>query len=243
MFISNNVYVILIICFVVIASGIIIVYNTHMLIRDVDEFTNCNTGICSTHKANVAKCTKPHGDASYLNKFHNFNDIKEKHPLKLYGCTKTPFSDKLLEKLEQICYVSYQDFYSVSIYNVYEKIVDDVNKTKIRLSDEIIADPIYAIVYQYDNCLDEDDQNKFTKIIMVYPMYKLGNVGNVSDTTDSNLVKVHASDQQKQQDAVRKYVDINIKTTTKGCNGIVYLLNKNHKMFYDILKKTENTLL
>jgi hypothetical protein len=238
MFVSNNVYIILVICLVVLISGIIIVYNTHMLVKDVDEFSNCTSGMCHIRHTQGEKCTKPSGESSHLNKFHNFNDIKEKHPLKLYGCIKAPFSEDLLTKLEDVCYVSYQDFHSVSIYNVYEKIVDDVNKTKIRLNDELVLDPVYAIVYQDDDCLvegtDEDDQYKFTKIIMVYPMYRLNDV---------SIDKVNKSDQQIQQDAIQKYVDKNVKNTTKGCNRIVYLLNKNHKMFYDILKKTENTIL
>lgn len=245
---SKNIYVMLVICFVVIASFIIIVYNTHMLMKDVDEFTNCNTGICNFRQ--VVKCQPKavEGESRHLNKFHNFNDIKEKHPLKLYGCVKVPFSDDLLAKLEQICYISYQDFHSVSINNVYEMIADDVNKMKIRLKDELVLDPVYAIIYQDDDCMDQDDQHKFTKIIMVYPMYQRheGSEGSEGypdgvDTGVCRIEKVRKSDEQNKQDAVRKYFNRGNKTT--GCKGIVYQLNKNHKMFYDVLKKTENIML
>jgi hypothetical protein len=235
MYISGNIYVVIVICTIVIMSAIIIVYNTHMLMRDVDEFTNCNAGYCSisrqSEKQPATASVLPEGN--HLGKFHDFTDIKEKHPLKLYGCINVPFSDELVTKLEHYCYISHQEFYSASIYNIYDKIAEDVHRTKGRVKTELVLDPIYAIIYQDDNCFADDEQQKLTKIIVIYPMYELG---------DNGAFKENKTGVKHCHSFFDKYVDKALSNLQK-CQGTVYLLNRNHKLFYDVIKKRENVIL
>jgi len=234
MFISDNIYIVIVICVVVFLSAVIIIYNTRMLVIDVQEFTNCTSGMClKTGKAvppAPGALTSPEPENSYLYKFHDFHDIKEKHPLKLYGCIKVPCSQDLLEEVAKICYVSYQEFYSGSLYNVYEKIADDVNRTKMKVQEELVHDPIYAIIYQEEDC--GDDERKFTKIIMMYPMYK-----SVESELASEQIQLSKNSLTKCSNFLNKYVD-----KTK-CKGTVYVLNKHHNLFNDVIQKREKAIL
>ena len=230
MFISDNIYIVIVICVVVFSSVMIILYNTNMLIKDVQEFTNCNSGLCLKAKSAKTAPVSPEPDNTYLSKFHDFQDIKEKHPLKLYGCIKVPFSQDLLSEVAKVCYTSYHEFYSGSLYNIYEKIADDVNRTKLRIKEELVQDPIYAIIYQDDDCSDDD--RKFTQIILMYPMYKC---------VESDLASEHI---EKSPNSLKNFYKLLNKYVDKtNCKGTIYVLNKHHKLFYDVIQKKEIALL
>ena len=157
--ISKNIYLILAICVIIVISIIIIANNTYMLLNNIEEFTNNNIdiNICKNSKCNKVK------SYNEIDKLQNLQT--KKYPLELCGCISLPFSYDLLEQLNTICYTSYQEFYSLSIENIYQKIIEDLNKTYISSGAEL-NDPIYTIIYQEEAC---DTVELFTQMLIIYP--------------------------------------------------------------------------
>ena len=150
------------------------------------------------------------------NKYYNFRDVKEQTPLAFVGCLVKEFSDNILSTLNEICYTTYQEFYTVadgSKYKIYEKILEDLRKT--RGTDELLLDPIYVIVYQDG---DDTEYEKLTKLLIIYPKYP--------------------KDCSNQERALQKFFNqyLHLSKHPK-CTATAYKLNKNHKMFYDIIQK------
>ena len=200
-------------------SALIIAYNTHQLMRNMEEFTDynkCCSVACVSDVKKTADCQYPQGCSDHFSKFHDFRDIKEKHPLKLYGGITKDMPDLLCELNG---YLSYQEFHSVSLNNIYEKIADDVAKLKARTKEIIVADPVFAIIYQEDACFMSDDDSRLTKLLMVYPRY--------------------GQDAKRNKDGIKKikqYFAKNVTKNVKDAKCTVYLLNRNHKLFYNMLR-------
>lgn len=209
-------------------SSIIIVYNTHALVRDMrdmEHFTNYHT--CS-NKIKKQKCTfsKPI-EHSYVSKFHDFKHIKEKNPLQFYGCLNMPYSEQLLSKLSKICYTTYQEFNATSTFMLYEKIANDVYRIKTSISCELVDAPIFCIIYQQDDCLDKD--TKKMHVLLMYPKYSVSHSGAI---LKNNNTDIHNS--------LVSFLNQYITNDTASCNsnGILCTLNKNHKLFSNLMQKT-----
>lgn len=210
---SKNKYIIPIVCLIVIISLVIIVYNTHMLMKNAEEFTEYNT----TKQRHTIRCLpKKNKDIKEFskNKYHDFKVVKETNVLTLLGCITEEFSQELLSKLSDICYTTCQEFSSTSKNKIYEKILDDLRKTKG--SDELLIDPVYTIIFEYDT-LGEDNE-KFNRMIMMYPHYP----------------KVCDKQHKQLQNFLNHYL---YSVKHQDCSATVYQLNKDHKMFYDLLQK------
>lgn len=191
-----------------------------MLIQNVEEFTeynNCcdNDVTMSREIRNTIRCLHKKDLKEYsTNKYYNFRDVKERNPLKLLGCIREQYSDDLLFKLSDICYTTYHEFDTVSDtskYKIYEKIVDDLKKTKG--SDELLLDPVYVILYE-----DGNGYETFVRLIIIYPKYP----------------KKCENQQPRLQDFFSKYI---FSVKHPDCAATVYQVNKDHKMFYDLIQK------
>jgi hypothetical protein len=219
-----NIYVTISVVFIVLMSIVIIIYNTIGLMQEMkgmEYFKNYTT--CKTKK----KCNieKPMGH-SYSSKFHDFKHTKEKHPLHLYGFITESYSDEFLYKLQDICYTTYQEFNATSTFVIYEKIADDISKTKTKISCELINDPIYTIIFQDDDCLDAE--TKFVRLLVIYPKYKSSESGMIYANTTTDRLSLF----------FRTYVKN--KNTSRGT---ICTLNKNHKMYYNLIQKNSNMIL
>ena len=220
-----NIYVTISVVFIVLMSIVIIIYNTIGLMQEMkgmEYFKNYTT--CKTKK----KCNieKPMGH-SYSSKFHDFKHTKEKHPLHLYGFITESYSDEFLYKLQDICYTTYQEFNATSTFVIYEKIADDISKTKARISCELINDPIYTILFQDDDCLDTE--TKFVRLLVIYPKYKSSESGLIYPDTTSDRLSLF----------LKTYVK---NKNTSNSKGTICTLNKNHKMYYNLIQKNSNMI-
>lgn len=211
-----------------------------MLMKNMEEFTQCNGAYCDIADRTCEKPVKPIGNnVAKTSKYYNFKDNSDKHPLQLLGYTNNVLFEKQLCKLSNLCYISYQEFNITSSYNLYNKLLDDLNKTKTKVSDDLLLDPIYAVIFQDDSeyiqCLiDEDDNtNRLLKFYIIYPRYY--------DLDNGKFIKSKQETVQTVMKSVATLIPLNnIADTSKGT---VYKLNKSHKMFYDLLEKKGNIIL
>ena len=184
-----------------------------MLMKNVEEFTNCNANdvVCSK---NINRCLPQTDLKQYsTDKYYNFRDVQETNPLTLMGCLRVEYSDNLLSKLSDICYTTHQEFDTTSDgakYKIYEKVLEDLRKTKG--SNELLLDPVYVIVYQDDN----QEYEKPTRIIMIYPNHPKKNGA------------------QSLRGFFNQYV---YSAKSPECTATIYQINKDHKMFYDLIQK------
>lgn len=196
---------------------IIIGYNTSMVLYNIEEFSNMN---CDDMI--ITKQSKKHILPKL--RFQQFKHTKDKHPLQFYGCTNAfPLPDKITD----MYYTTYQEFDSTSIYNVYDKIVDDLSKTKLNITEELIDGSIYVIIYQDENN-DETDQMTHTKLFIIYTKYNTNHM--------NKIVK-------KQAESDNKTIDSFVVKNMHSCKGTVYLLNKNNRLFVNLLSEKQNILL
>lgn len=192
---------------------IIIAYNTYMIMYNMEEFTNSTmpTIQCSRRRT---KQVLP----KYVPRFHYeaFKDTKNKHPLQFYGCINVV---PLPNDIADTYYVTEQQFDSVSINNIYDKIVEDLFKTKLKISDELLKDPIYVVIYQDPDCYDDVIK---TRLFIIYTGY------------DKHLVSLDNS---------ATIIDKVVIKNMYSCKGTVYTLNKNNKLFVNLLSEKKYVLL
>lgn len=197
---------------------IIIAYNTYMIMYNMEQFTNSTmpTIQCSRRRT---KQVLP----KYVPRFHYeaFKDTKNKHPLQFYGCINVV---QLPNDIADTYYVTEQQFDSVSINNIYDKIVEDLFKTKLKVTDELLKDPIYIVIYQDPNCYDDDVIK--TRLFIIYTGY------------DKHLISLNNSD--INHNAI---IDKVVIKNMHSCKGTVYTLNKNNKLFVNLLSEKKSILL
>jgi hypothetical protein len=188
-----------------------------MVLYNIEEFSNMN---CDDMI--ITKQSKKHLLPKL--RFQQFKHTKDKHPLQFYGCTNVfPLPDKITD----MYYTTYQEFDSTSIYNVYDKIVDDLSKTKLNITEELIDGSIYVVIYQDENT-DENDQMTHTKLFIIYTKYNTNHM--------NKIVK-------KQVESDNKTIDSFVVKNMHSCKGTVYLLNKNNRLFVNLLSEKQNILL
>jgi hypothetical protein len=89
---------------------------------------------------------------SILNKNYRnliqYHDVKTNYPLHTLGCVKHSTKDDILNSLNSMFYVSYSEFYSMSINHIYENIANDLNLTISKLNNNLIDDPVYVLIFQ-----------------------------------------------------------------------------------------------
>lgn len=155
----------IILCIVVICLGITL-YNTHVFKYNLEEYANFENNTEGFEDYNYkdavkevynttleryklgADFSKNNGNADHYYNYFDLYDVNAGYPLFTYGCIKNALSDNVFEELSSLFYVSYKEFYSVSVNDIYQKIAVDLNDTIIRTSAQFIDGPIYVLIYQ-----------------------------------------------------------------------------------------------
>jgi hypothetical protein len=167
-----------------------------MLLYDLEEFANCEINVGKQHN-------------------NNFRYIKDRNPLTFYGCMKLDFTSDLLYKLQNMCRVSLVEFRSLSTESIYEKLLDDLYKTKLQTAEDLLKGPIYVIVYEPNEC---DVSLTNTRMLIVYSKYTFHSNHNVF----------------KLQEFLNQHVDIDTcKNMTAKAS--VYTLNKNNRLYHKLI--------
>jgi hypothetical protein len=156
-------YIIFIILGLFITSLLIILYNTYTYKNEIEAYHNfdnndneiketfINYGIKNYNKPYEQKVNEMYNttlenykvgvnfhnnDKKYYYNYIDYRDVKNDSPFFTYGCIKNLTSKNILEDLRSLFYVSYYDFYSVSINDIIEKVMNDLqltmNKLRIR---------------------------------------------------------------------------------------------------------------
>ncbi len=163
-----------------------------MLLYDLEEFSDCDIHVAKQQSNN------------------SFRYIKDKNPLTLYGCLNIDLSADLMVKLQKICHVSLVQFRALSTESIYEKILEDLQKTKMQTAEDLLKGPIYVIVYEPDACqISLTD----TRMLIIYSMYSSDNP-------------------HKLQEFLKQYTDTCKNTSTKAS---VYTLNKNNRLYHKLI--------
>jgi hypothetical protein len=170
-----------------------------------DHFTNFRTTFEQYEKGEDFHANK---DMKHFFNYNNYKDVKGLWPLNTYGCIKTNGVENVEDDIENMFYISVSEFYSLSVNDIFQKIAEDLDITKIKINTEMIENPVYVIVYQapFLRFNDEEivarndsinnfkpsfnqkindvtigEKKLYTKIIVMYPNYK-------SDTENSSRI-------------------------------------------------------
>jgi len=205
--IAKNIYLVILICFIIVISILIIANNTYKLLHNMEEFTNNNIdiNICKSNNRRISQ-------VSAYNNSDKFQILQNnKNILEFIGCTSIEYSDTLLQNMKDICYTTYQEFDSVSTYNIYQKITDDIYKTKITLADDI-TEPIYTIIYQENPNNIENILS--TKVINMYPSYYYDNTQIKNFKSNIGLQNINI------------FFKSFVTTDTSKCRATIYQIKK-----------------
>lgn len=200
-------YIIFIILGLFITSLIIILYNTYIYKNELEAYHNFGT------YDNKLKETFVNNDKSNYYNYNDYRDVKNDSPFLTYGCIKNNKSNNILDDLRSLFYVSYYEFYSVSINDIIEKVMGDLDIIKRKINGQELIDPIYILVYQAPNLSFNDElymarhdsvnnlkasykQNKedvkigsqklYTKLYIMYPYY-------YHDPNNSEIIKNYSN--------------------------------------------------
>lgn len=205
---SNVFYLILVLIIVI----VILIYNTYTFKNRVKEsFENNQYDLDLNNINNTTLNAFINGkdfisDPNIIYNNYQYVDIQQKRPLLTFGCINTdPENNEFNNYLQENFLTSSIEFYSLSINDIYERIVDDIRKVKQLYikNNQFIESPIYIIIYQapYLNVYNREFQIKgdifsnmkmsmtmtnddiligkkeiFTKIQIIYSKYKLEKV-------------------------------------------------------------------
>jgi len=209
---NDTIYMIITVSCLILFSFTSILYNTYTFKCNIEAYHNFKENFENpdTYKDQVSalynttleaykKGASFHDKAyRYLYNFHEYNDIKNNESLLTYGCIKSDTSSDILADLRSLFYVSYYEFYSVSVNDIIQKISEDLDKTIINSNEPELKDPIYVLIFQapylvfnneqivarhdsVNNMKSSYIQNKnnkevgqkqlFTKVYIMYPNY------------------------------------------------------------------------
>lgn len=114
--------------------------------KNLEEYTELNT---SLEKYKKGANFHDNQDSKHFFNYYDYSDIKDDHPLNTYACIKTrPIAD-ISVILSSKIHVSTKEFYILSINQILEEIVIDVNKMMDKFpADGCIYGPVYVIIYQ-----------------------------------------------------------------------------------------------
>jgi hypothetical protein len=178
----------------------------------------------------------------YYYNYIELSDVKNNNPFFTYGCIKDSIKNDILSELQKKFYVSYYDFYSISVNDIMQKVANDIENTVIKMNGTQLKDPIYFLIFQapylqFNNenyiarhdsinnlkpSYDQDIENinigekpLFTKLIIMYPYY-------YNDPNDPNKILPYADETGYQ--AFKDYFNNNKMSRDKlcfiECNGV-----------------------
>ena len=164
--------------------------------KNLEEYTELNTSL-----ENYKKGVNFHENenSKHFFNYYDYSDIKEDYPLHTYACLKTTPIVDISTILKTKIHVSTKELYTLSINQILEEIILDVNRMINKFPiDNVIYGPVYVIIYQApylrlngheiiarpdsifslsasynDNNLNKDTELKkvFVKLHIVYPNY------------------------------------------------------------------------
>ena len=207
---SSQIPIIIAIVSIVLFCVSVVFYNTVYLKYNTEEhFTNYNTTL---RQYENGKDFHTNQELKHFFNYNRYDDVKKLWPLNAYGCIKTNLSDEIENNIKHLFYISVSEFYSISINDIFQKIVEDLDNTKLKIQTEKIENPVYVIIYQapflrFNNeeiVARNDSINNFkpsfnqmindvtigqkklyTKIIVMYPKYK-SHIENTSQISKYN---------------------------------------------------------
>lgn len=84
----------------------------------------------------------------YYQQYIELSDVKSNNPFFAYGCIKNILQNDLLITLQKMFYVSYHEFYSISMNDITQKVAEDIDKTMDKMNGQELKDPIYFLIFQ-----------------------------------------------------------------------------------------------
>lgn len=199
---------------ILIVSLCVIYYNSYRLKINIEGFLDYdyNTKVGEIYNTTLENYKQGYDynaittDSTYYNYIH-LTDVKDNYPMFTYGCVKQNASDITNLNL----YMSSYEFYTLSINDIYQKIVEDLHQTLSKTQEQTLNGPIYVIIYQtpslsynneayiarYDvinNLKASYDQQQndvligskqlYTRLLIMYPMYMADNSRVVKNTAN-----------------------------------------------------------
>lgn len=257
-------------------------YNTYMLWFNIEQYkniekfenTNRDDDYDYTKKAEETYTTTLEAykkgsffdDENELNKqnYQNllkYNDVDNNFPFTTYGCIQTSPGENIMDTLSKLFYVSYSEFYSLSINDIFDVIVNDLTRTMSKIKEEPIEDPVYVLIYQAPN-LSFNDENfaaridsvnnlktsynqnidnvrigynpLYTKIYVIYPKYFENNGKITNYNNEDGLNKFKNFFQSKMTRNKLCFIECNaVNNYSCGC------LNKKSHEGYDFSYKSK----
>lgn len=244
---DSNIYIIVVIIVVVVTSLITVLNNTYIFKRDIvditkknkdniEHFTNKKLESCNMEEINsyfssddVKNIKLPKSQNISLNpKPIEYKDDIE-GPLIRYKKVSMENVEQIIEDISGYCYVSTITQELTHMNEVYQKVIDDLDKSRIKLNAEYINSPIYIIVCKdiptkiYGELNIDLGVNKYnTTIYIIYSKY-------YSDC--QNNYKILEQKNNDKYTSFTKYMK-NLKSTG---NCDMYILNSKNKMFYNLV--------
>ena len=194
---SPSTPIILAVGFIIVFCILVVFYNTYYLKYITEEhFTNYNTTLRQYENGKDFHTNK---DMKHFFNYNTYDDVKKLWPLNTYGCIKTNVNHDIENEVKELFYVSVSEFYSISVNDIFQKIVEDLEKTRVKINTEKIENPVYVVIYQapylrfnneeivarndsinnYKPSFNQNINNVkigekqlYTKIMMLYPNYK-----------------------------------------------------------------------
>lgn len=211
---SSTIFIILII----IVGIISILYNTYNFNKKIEEFQNQNKKssvekftnfsyndhinvMYNTTLENYKKGLDINDDYKYKKNYQNYiqyYDVKKDFPFITYGCIQSKPNENIYDNLKEKFHTNIHEFYSLSIDDIYQKIVYDLTITLQKTGKDVLDEPVYIIIYQAPNLYFNNEQvvarhdlsnnlktsyeqniddvkigfeKLFTKLIIIYPNY------------------------------------------------------------------------
>jgi len=132
----------------------IIVYNTTCFKNRLEEFAIENFQNDTTLKKFKSGFDFHKNSQSFYN-YPELEDVDKRHPLLTYGCVKHSVKDNtIVNFLRSNFHTSVLEFYSISINDINEHILNDINKTNAYIKNlqniktNVVEGSVYAIIYQ-----------------------------------------------------------------------------------------------
>lgn len=245
---NPNVYIITVVIVIVLISLLTVYNNTYIFKRDIQDianniqnfnftkfffnnvetFQNSNNAIDGCELSNDMKnITLPKHDNTINPKPIAYKDDIE-GPLIHYKKIQRDNIDCIIDDVSQYCYVSHYQQNITHMNEVYQKIIDDIDKACIKLNVPYISGIVYIIICKDDNKeiigeinVDVGANSYDTDIYIIYTNYI---------AADENNFKII---QQKNDDIYKKgkqYIE-GIESSGK-CD--MYIVNPKNKMFYNL---------
>lgn len=248
---NSNVYVITVIIIIVLISLITVFNNTYIFKRDILNVINdVNSFNLTKYLFSTIESFENNDDTTDENSCSFSKDIKNIHlpkynsvnnpmpiaykddiegPLTHYKNISRKDIETVIEDISEFCYVSHYQQNISHMNEIYQKVVDDIDKSCIKLNTSVIQGPIYIIIVKEDNKeifgeinIDVGANTYRTELYIIYSLYKFDN------DNDYKIIS------QKNQESYQKFNEY-IKNLDSDGKCDMYIINSKNKMFYNLV--------